>query len=373
MSSDFKRKIVLSSNSGWNLYNFRLGLVKAFINNNFKVILIFPKDQYVTKLEELGCEYYDISIDRKGTSIIKDLAILFRYLKLLKIIKPNFYLSFTAKPNIYGSIIANILKIKIINNVSGLGTGFIKKNWITFLMIILYFFSFRKSKKIFFQNETDFNYFLKLKIVKRNNVDILPGSGVDFKKFNYTLDECNEEVKTFLFFGRMLFDKGIKELVEAAIEIKKEHPLIKFVFIGNIDKSNKTAIKKNEIDDWVKREIIEYHGFQHDVRSYIKKCDCVIIPSYREGMSKSLIESAAMGRPIITTDVPGCRELVIPGKNGFLCKPFSSKDIKENIIKFIKLHKHERQQFCLNSYNLVKNKFDEKIIINKYLDTVLNK
>ncbi|MDC0056689.1 glycosyltransferase family 4 protein [Alphaproteobacteria bacterium] len=367
------KKIVLSSNSGWNLYNFRLGLIKSFLNNNFQVILITPKDQYTKKLEELGCKCYEISIDRKGTSIIKDLSILFRYLKLLKIIKPNFYLSFTAKPNIYGSIIANILKVKIINNVSGLGTGFIKKNWITFLLIILYYFSFRGSERIFFQNETDLNYFLKLKIVKRNNADILPGSGVDFNKFNYSLDECNEEVKTFLFFGRMLFDKGIRELVDAATEIKQDYPLIKFIFIGDIDKFNKTAITKNEIDDWVKKEIIEYHGFQHDVRLFIKKCDCVIIPSYREGMSKSLIESAAMGRPIITTDVPGCRELVVPGKNGFLCKPFSSRDIKKNIIKFIRLNKYERQKFCINSYNLVKKKFDEKIIIDKYLDAVLNK
>ena len=366
------KKIILSSNSGWNIYNFRFGLVQELISDGYKVILICPEDKYVKQLVSIGCEHYNISIDRKGTSFYKDLKLFFRYLHLLKKIKPFYLFCYTIKPNIYASLAASFTSIKVINNITGLGTSFINKGLIKYFITFLYFISLRNSKKIFFQNLDDCNFFLKLNIINKNIAETIPGSGVNLKKFIFTPLLIKRENITFLFLGRMLWHKGIRELVEAAVIIKKKYPRTMFKFIGFIDEQNKSSISTKQIKKWEDQNIIKYLGAKDDVRPLIATSDCIILPSYREGMSKSLLEAAAMGRPIIATNVPGCKEIVKHGENGYICQSYSSKDLAKYIEKFILLNPDIREKFSKKSFELARENFDENIIIQKYLKVIKN-
>ena len=360
-------QIVIVSNSYWNIYNFRLNLALR-LKKDFKVILLAPFDNYTVKMRNLGFICHDIQIDRKGISIIKDVFIIYKYLLFFKKIKPKFILSFTIKPNIYASLISRILKIKIINNISGLGTVFIKKNFITILVIQLYKLSISKSFKVFFQNKDDMEYFISKKITNKNNSFLIPGSGIDLNKFKYKKLDAMKSI-SFLYLGRLIWDKGLFELFEAIKRIKPRYNNINFNFVGSIDYSNKTYIKKDIIDDLINKKMINFYNFQENTIKFIENSSCIILPSYREGLSRTLLEAASIGRPIITSDVPGCRDVVTNNFNGFICKVKSVDDLENNIIKFINLDNNKKIEFGINSRKIANN-FDEKIVIKRYLDFI---
>ena len=202
---------------------------------------------------------------------------------------------------------------------------------------------------------------------------MINGSGVNTEYFYFKeLNKRNKTKLIFVMISRLIWDKGIKEYVYAAEEVKKEFPNIKFYLLGDFDNYNKSCVDSNFIDKYVNSNYIEHYNFVDDIRSYIINSDCVVLPSYREGMSKSLLEAAAMGRPIIATNVPGCKEIVKHGENGYICQPYSSKDLAKYIEKFILLNSDIREKFSKKSFELARENFDEKIIIQKYLKVIKN-
>ena len=363
-------RIVISINTSWNIYNFRSGLIKGLQKEGHEIVAVAPLDEYSEKLEkELGVKHFPILIDNKGSNPLKDIKLMFEYKKLFNQIKPDAILQFTIKPNIYGTIAAKILKIPTINNVSGLGTIFINPNTITSKIgMILYKYAFRFPKKVFFQNNDDKELFINHKLVNNNITGILPGSGVDLDKFMYS-PKAKEEKFIFLMIARVLYDKGIVEYVIAAKEILSKHKNIEFQILGNHDES-KGSVPKNALKKWVDDGTINYLGTTDDVASVIRSSDCVVLPSYREGTPKTLLEALAIGRPIITTDVAGCKETVINNENGYLCDVKSANDLAKKIDSMISLSDDERFKMSEKSRKLAESKFDEQLVIQKYISEI---
>ena len=360
------KKIVISINTSWNVFNFRIGLIKALMEDGFQVIALAPKDEYSSKLQEFGCQFIPLPMDRNGTRPIQDLILLLRYYLLLRKIKPDAYLGYTIKPNIYGSLASRLLNIPVINNIAGLGTTFINNGPITSIVKRLYKLSLAKSKCIFFQNNDDLELFVKLNLVDRLKTDRVPGSGINLKRYPDAIS-TDKFPFNFLFIGRILKDKGVIEYVEAAKIVLKTFPNTKFSILGFIDTDNANSISLNQIQQWENEGIIQYLGETDDVRPFIADSSCVVLPSYREGVPRSLLEAAAMSRPIIATNVAGCKDVVENGVNGYLCEPKNSRNLSERMIEMITLPKEKRAALGIAGRRKVENEFNETYVINKYL------
>jgi len=363
-------KIVISLNTSWNIYNFRLNLARSLKDDGYEVILVAPYDEYTHLLEkEFQC--YDIYMNNRGTNPKEDLKTLFDFYKLYKKIKPDIVLNYTIKPNIYGNIACGLLGIKTINNISGLGTVFIKETVVTKIVKFLYKYALSKSSKVFFQNNDDRLLFIENNLLDEKISDLVPGSGVDTQKFTpMKLDKEDKAGLKFLLIARMLWDKGVGEYIEAVKILKERHKNVEFQLLGAVDVANKTAISKEQVELWGEENLITYLGVTDNVQKYIHEADCIVLPSYREGTPRTLLESASMEKPIITTDVPGCREVVYDGVNGFLCEVKSSDDLASKMEKMITLKEHEREEMGRNGRKKMIKKFDEFIVIDKYLKTV---
>ena len=364
------KKIVISSNTSWSIYNFRLNLARTLKEKDYEIVIVAPYDKYSEFLKK-EFEFYEIHIDSKGTNPARDLKTILSYYKLYKKIRPDAVLSFTIKPNIYGSIACGLLSIKTINNITGLGTLFIKETFASKIAKLLYKFSQKKSYKVFFQNRDDLELFLKERLVDKKRCDVLPGSGVDIQKFKPIKLEKKDNVFRFLLIARMLWDKGIGEYAEAAKIIKQKYQNVEFLLLGAVGVDNPTAISIETIKKWENKGLVKYIGTTGDVRNEIAKIDCVVLPSYyREGVPRVLLEAAAMEKPIITTDNVGCREVVDDGINGFLCEVKNAKDLADKMEKMINLSEKERNQMGKNSREKIIKEFDEKIVIDKYIKAI---
>ena len=365
-----KKKIAIISNVSWNLYNFRLSLMKAMQLEGYEVIAIAPYDQYSQKIIDAGFEYHSIKLSSQGINPIQDMLTTVEFYKLLKNLSPDFICNYTIKPNIYASFVARVLNIKMINNIAGLGTLFIKQGPITSIAKMLYKASQAKADRVFFQNRDDFEFFTEEGIVNRSSCDILPGSGVDMKRFRPQVKPESDVVR-FLHVSRMIWEKGIGEYVDAARIIKAKYPNVEFCLLGFLDVENPGAISREQMNKWVEEGVINYLGISDDVDEVIATADCVVLPSYyREGTPKTLLESASSAKPIITTNNVGCRDVVDHGINGYLCEPRSAEDLAKKIEMFLALSLEEKLQMGINSRLKVKNQFDEKIVIGKYLEVL---
>lgn len=361
-------KIVISINTAWNIFNFRLGLAKTLIAEGHEVIAVAPHDDYVEKLEELGISFHAIEMQNKGSNPVEDFKLYKQYKAIYKKINPDVILQYTIKPNIYGTFAAARLNIPVINNVSGLGTVFIRSNLTSLVAKTLYRFAFRKASKIFFQNEDDRILFVQKKLVKEKITDVLPGSGIDLQKFAKSpLPENN--AFTFLMISRTLVDKGVREYAQAGKILKEKNINVQCQLIGSRE-IEPLGIPEKEFNDWINSGYIDYLGMTDNIKDYILKSQCVVLPSYREGTPRSLLEAAAMGRPIVTTDAPGCREVVYNNFNGFLCKVKSAKDLASKMEKTVHLSYENLKEFGHQSRLIVEEVFDEKIVINKYISAI---
>ncbi|MGG2140291.1 glycosyltransferase family 4 protein [Symbiopectobacterium sp. RP] len=363
--------IAISANTSWYIYNFRRNTILKLFALGYKVLIIAPKDSYSIKLIDLGCDFISVDIQQRGKNPLKDLLTLWGFYKIYKKSKPAFVLNFTPKNNIYSTLAASYLKINVINNIAGLGSVFINDSMTNKIARKLYKISQPRANKIFFQNKDDKEFFLCKGIVNENIIDLLPGSGVDLERFSFS-PAPNDQVVRFILVARMLFDKGISYYARAAHKLKDIYGAeVEFYLLGFIDGKHSGAIGKEQISSWVDTGYINYLGISDKVEEEIGRADCVVLPSfYREGVPRSLLEAAAMGKPIVTTNNVGCKETVEDGVNGFLCEPRSAESLIHAMDRIIKLSHEQRLAMGHKSRELVERKFDEKFVIEKYINAI---
>lgn len=368
-----KPKVIIALNTTWNLVNFRSGLIRALVSSGYEVVAVAPPDEYVPRLLDFGCRYVSLPMDNKGTHPGRDLLLLWQFWYLLRQERPVAFLGYTVKPNIYGSLASSLLGIPAVNNITGLGAVFGKQGWLNRLVRGLYRLALSRSTKVFFQNEDDLQMFVAGGLVRPEVSDRLPGSGVDLSRFTLTQTVSrgrNGHVR-FLLIARMLWDKGVGEYINAARMINRCHANVECCLLGFLDVQNPAAISRAQMDEWVAEGVVNYLGVSDDIRTHLAEADCVVLPSYyREGVPRTLLEAAAMGRPIITTNAVGCREVVDDGVNGFLCQPRDVGDLTEKMERMIALSPEARAEMGRRGREKVERDFDEQIVINRYLEVI---
>ena len=365
------KTIAVVSNTSWNLWNFRLSLMNALREKGFEVIAIAPYDEYSLKIKQAGFVYHEVNINGGGINPLEEIKSIYNFSKAFQLHKVDLVFSFTHKANLYSIFAGVFSNIPCLPNISGLGRAFIKKNWLSLVVRSLYKITLSRAPKVFFQNLDDRNVFQQLALLKNDQAVLVPGSGIDLNKFasKHYFPRSIESTQ-FILIGRMLWDKGVGEFVEAAKIVKQTYPNTKFILIGPSDYDNASAIALATLKDWEAKGIIEYLGQLSNVTPQIEVSDVVVLPSYREGLPRSLLEACAIGRPLIATNVPGCKDLVIDGITGFLCKPKDAEDLAKSMICFLNLNVEEKQEMGLNARKLAEEKFDHNIVINKYLETI---
>ena len=360
-------KVMLVVNSAWNVVNFRSGLIRALVATGYTVVVVAPYDQHAVKIEGLGCRYLPLSMDNKGMNPWRDLKLMARLFLLMRLERPDIFLGYTVKPNIYGSLAAHVLKIPAINNIAGLGTVFIQEGMLSRMVKIMYRIALYRSVRVFFQNDDDRLLFTTQRLVPNRSCDILPGSGVDLLKFR-PVALPSRPLLRFLLVARVLWDKGIGEYVKAAELLQRRGIKAECCLLGFIDVQNPTAISKDQIVAWTEKGFVSYLGATDDVAEEIARADCVVLPSYREGTPRALLEAAAMARPIVASNATGCREVVEDGVNGYLCRPRDPHDLAEKMERMVKLSRTDREAMGLRGRQKIERQFDEQFVIRKYLN-----
>ena len=366
------KTIALVANSTWNIHNFRLNLLDKFIGEGHDVIVIAPVDQYIEYKEKYPAVKHVAlrSMDRDSTNPLKDLVLIAELTRKYKRLKPDLVIHFTNKPNIYGAIAARRAKIDSIAIVTGLGYAFIHNGFIKSVTTALYKYTSKYHKKFIFENIEDRELFENENIITRAQGISVKGCGVNTTYFHPYPNQKVNEAMVFSFVGRLLYDKGVKEFVEAARIIKLRHPNTRFWLVGELDPDNPATVEKDELIEWVDSDIVYYHGFQRDVRPFISKSDCVVLPSYREAIPRTITEAMAMAKPVITTDTAGCREAVDVEVNGYLAKLRDANDLAESMQKIISLTEEERKSMGQAGRNIVMNQFDDRLIANHIYDII---
>lgn len=358
------KKVLILANNDVGLYNFRLEIIEKLIEENFQVYISSPYGERMNDLEDMGCKYIETNISRHGTNIFEDFKLLLHYRTMMKSIRPDIVLSFTIKPNIYGGMASRLLSIPYIANITGLGTAVENAGIMQKVTVLLYKIAFKKINRVFVQNEENLQFFIDQKIALGRH-QLIPGSGVNLERFPL-LEYPSDETIRFVFISRIMKEKGIDQYLEMAEYIKERYPNTEFHVCGFCEDAYEDIL-----NDYEKRGIIIYHGMVRNVVEIIEKTHCTIHPTYYpEGMSNVLLESAACGRPIITTDRSGCREIVDDGKNGYLVNMKDSNDLINKVERFLMLTQEEKINFGLAGRKKIEQEFDRDIVVNAYLEEI---
>lgn len=353
-------RVLIVANADIGLYKFRKELLEALVKKN-EVYIALPKGEFYDELVTIGCHYIVTELDRHGINPIKELKVISLYKKIIKKVKPNIVFTYTIKPNIYAGMACASLGIPYVANVTGLGTAVENPGLLQILTVNLYKFGLRKAQKVFFQNTENRDFMLKKGAIK-GSFDMLPGSGVNLN--NYTVSKYPDgETVDFVFVSRIMKEKGIDQYLDAAKVIRKRHPETRFHICGFCEQTYEEKLKKLDADG-----TIIYHGLVKDMSTIYRQMGCTIHPTYYpEGLSNVLLESAASGRPIITTNRSGCREVVDDGVNGYTIEEKNSKDLINKIELFLSKSIEERKQMGLAGRRKVEAEFNRQIVIDKYL------
>lgn len=373
------KNIVIISNELFSLINFRGPLIKHLIRSGHQVYALVPLEKKINKaliqnLKNMGVNVINYYLSRNSINPFKDYMSYKSIINIISKLKPDVVIAYSAKPVIYtGLAMKYFSKINFFPVITGLGYGFtsgdeIKRKFIRLIMTHLYRFGLKNVKSIIFQNIDDKKIFYKLKIIKKKQLShVVHGSGVDLDLYQF-LPVPKKPV--FLMLARLLIDKGVREYLEAANFVKARFPNTIFKLAGRLD-SNPSSIKINELNFWTKKKVIQYLGEISPVNQIISDCRFYVLPSYREGTPRSVLEAMAIGRPIITTDVPGCRETVIHGKNGLLVQAKNSKSLANAMIKLLRESENKIQSMGKQSYLMTKKKYNVKKV-NKTIVRILN-
>jgi glycosyltransferase involved in cell wall biosynthesis len=372
MAKRMSKKIFLVSRCAWTLFNFRAGLMRKLIENDNTVIGGGAAgDGFEPKIEALGVKFNGLPVDKKGINPRADVKLFWALYRWYKVQEPDIVHHFTIKPVIYGSIAARMANIpKIINTVTGLGYVFIdeKTTWLRRLVVGLYRISLNCADFTFFQNQDDYNFFLSRGLVKKSGTALLPGSGVDCEHFSpvFYPNPLEKSQPTFLMVSRLLKDKGVYEFVEAARLVKEHYPEARFQLLGRRDIRNPNVVPETDLKSWDNQGFISWLGEVSDIRPIMAESDVVVLPSYREGIPRALLEAAAMAKPIITTDAVGCKEVVDDEVNGLLVPVKDAPALARAMERMID-DPEMRKRMGKAGRKKVERKFDEKIVIQKIL------
>lgn len=362
--------IVMTVNAAWNIWNFRRGLVEALIADGHRVTILAPPDDSVANLGKLGCRFEPLEMSVEGLNPLQDLNLLRRFRRLFLDLKPDVVLSYTIKNNIFGALAAKAIGAPFIANVTGLGTAFLSGSLLRSVAEGLCRTAWRDMPVVFFQNEDDRALFLSRGLVSDAQARLLPGSGIDLRRFSPADPPAPDLAPIFLMIGRLLRDKGVFEFVEAARRAKKTRPEARFQLLGSIDAKNRTAVDAKTVQSWVNEGVVEYLGTTSDVRPNIASASCVVLPSYREGAPRTLIEAAAMSRPVIASDVPGCRAVVERDVSGFLCAPRDAASLADAMMRFLDLPRIDRHAMGQAGRARMEREFDETNVIDAYREAI---
>lgn len=359
-------RILVAANSTWNLHNFRRGLIRELLKNGHEVITVSPDPRGI-EIDDLKVPHRTCELQRSGTNPLKEISLLWRLGRIVRKERPDALFSFTIKPNIYGSLVCRMFNVAAVPNVSGLGASFLGSPLFRRAILLLYRFAFARAPTVFFQNPDDRALFIRERIVEPAQAKVVPGSGIDLASF--VPAELPQEPR-FLMIARLLSDKGVREYVEAAHLLRQSLPEASFLLLGDIDTHNPAGIPEQEIREWAQQGAIEYLGAADDVRPFIRDAAAVVLPSYREGLPRTLLEGAAMGRPLIGTDVPGCREVVREGITGFLCEAKSASSLAAAMERLARSPNEQQAQMGTQARAMAEREFDQSLVIAAYLSIV---
>lgn len=364
-------RIAVISNTSWYLFNFRLNLMRSLQEAGHIVVAIASQSPHAERIQQAGILFEEAHISGDGTNPFIELLSVISLWRILRRKRIDLVLSYTPKGNLYSALACMASGVPYVPNVSGLGRAFISKSVVTWVAQFLYQLTFRRAKRVFFQNQDDLKIFINRGLVNADMAERIPGSGVDLSHFTPVRPpDRPTQAPVFLLVARLMWDKGVGEYVQAAREVLKLYPEACFQLLGFVDVANPSAISREQVQTWVNEGVIQYLGSTDDVRPFLSHADAVVLPSYREGVPRTLLEAAAMTRPIITTDAPGCRDTVIDGETGYLCQPHNAQDLANKLLQFIALTSTERAAMGQRGLAYVKKHFDEQVVIKRYMGVV---
>lgn len=363
-------KILILANHDLGLYQFRKELIQELLKKG-EVFISLPTGRFIKDFEKMGCKFIETPVDRRGINPLKDLELMISYYDIVKRIKPDLVITYTIKPNVYGGIVCRLLKCEYAINITGLGTAFEKEGLLKKLVIRMYKVACKKAKVVFFENEENRCLFIENGIINSERACKLNGAGVNLERYKVEEYPTDEKVR-FLFMGRVMAEKGINELFVAMKRLISNGVNCELDVLGEYEENYREAIRKYEQEDW-----LHYYGYQKDVRPFIKRCHCFVLPSWHEGMANTNLECAASGRPVITTKIHGCMEAVIDGKTGFLVARKDSADLCKAMKKFVALSNDEARTMGLAGRKHMENWFDKNKVVHetiaKLMQKVINK
>lgn len=357
-------KIMILANNDVGLYQFRKELIEELCKEN-EVIISLPYGDFIEPLKEMGCKFIDTPVDRRGINPVTDLSLFRNYRELLKNEKPALVITYTIKPNVYGGFACRLAKIPYAVNITGLGTAFENGGLLKKIVTVMNKAACKKAKVVFFENEGDRQIFIREKIVKEEQTHRLNGAGVNIEKYQ-VVDYPQGNKFKFLFMGRVMAEKGMDELFEAMRKIISDGISCELDVLGGYEENYKDKIEKYESEGW-----LHYYGYQKDVRPFIEACHCFVLPSWHEGMANTNLESAATGRPIITSNIHGCKEAVVDGKTGFLANRKDAEDLYKVMKKMTQLSYEERRVMGLAGREHMEKVFDKKKVVGETISCLL--
>jgi glycosyltransferase involved in cell wall biosynthesis len=365
------KRIVVVANTSWNIANFRATLIAQLVYQGHGVTVVAPADRYSPSICALGCRYVAMPMANKGKNPFTDLLLIARLWRLFRREAPDCIVSYTPKPNIYAGIAARMLGIPVVANIAGLGSVFVGSGWLPWLVRRLYRIALLRSYRVFFQNRDDLEHFVSAGIVNRASAALLPGSGVDTRRFAPRPGTTADDSFTFLLFGRLLWEKGVRQYVEAARLLKVRYAEARFRIMGFLDVENPSAIGRRQIDEWTAEGLIDFIEARDDVRDAIAEADCVVLPTfYREGTPRTVLEAASMAKPVIVTDSPGCRDAVEDGVTGLLVAARSTEQLVHKLETMLRMPPAARSEMGLRARDKMIRQYDEKTVIDAYLAAI---
>lgn len=358
------KKILVLANNDVGLYQFRRELLSELIDLGHDVYISLPNGELVQPLIDAGCKFVDTPVDRRGINPATDFGLIRNYFRILKEISPDLVITYTIKPNIYGCFSCRVKKIPYAANITGLGTAFQNEGMLKKFVTILYKVALKKAKVIFFENSENMRIFQELGICKnREQCKLLNGAGVNLEHFYYSEYPKEDSPVHFLFVGRVMKEKGVDELFEAMERLQSSGQKCVLDMLGGYEENYSSIIEKYQKAGW-----LNYYGYQEDVRPFIEKCHCFVLPSWHEGMANTNLECAAMGRPLITSNIPGCREAVVENESGFLCEAKDSDSLYNAMAGFLSLTQEQRKTMGCVGRKHMEDVFDKKMVVAETFD-----